>query len=383
MQLKLSLAAATILLSTAVQAEDYISIQYMGYDEESGRTYIHSPAIELSKDFGADYTLKISYTHDSLSGASPTWYDAASGASASLTGGVTTPSNVTYGNLPYSDERNATSLSLVTRFESRDELTLGVNHSVEHDFTSNEASVGYLHYLDESKNRSVTLGVSYQDNTVKIPCYLGNHVCDGISGASGKSVEKGIKVVSAEAGYTQILDTTSLIKGSLFVTRETGYLSNPYMRVVRDYHTAPRITEEHKPDSRLSYGIMVEYDKAFNDQWTGIFSYRLYHDSWEITSHTVNMQLYYAATEKLTLGLNLRAYLQSSAYFYSHEKDHFTDERTASSDRRMGDYASYNTAVSLRYKLTEDLTLNGAVGYYDQPGLYDARYVNVGLKYAF
>ena len=83
MQLKYSLAAALALISFA-NAQNYVSVQYMDYDEDSGRTTIHSPHIELNLDLGVDYTLNLSGVIDSLSGASPTYYDSSSGASAKL-----------------------------------------------------------------------------------------------------------------------------------------------------------------------------------------------------------------------------------------------------------------------------------------------------------
>jgi len=167
MQLKYSIVAISALVSFA-NAQNYVSVQYMDYDEDSGRTTIHSPNIELNLDFGVDYTLNISGVVDSLSGASPTYYDSSSGASAKIPIGSVLTSDIAYGDIPYSDKRKAFSANLTKRLKSRDELSIGYSYSTENDYISNEISLGFLHYLDKSKNRSLDFGLSYQKNKIKI-----------------------------------------------------------------------------------------------------------------------------------------------------------------------------------------------------------------------
>ncbi len=213
---------------------------------------------------GTDYTLNATFTHDSVSGVSPTYYDTQSGASAKVPDGVIYQSDTEYGDTDYEDERKAVSLSLTKRFKNRDELTIGGDYSSEYDYDSTEVSAEYLHYLDSSKNQSITIGGSYQKNDISIYCRLNTGACDSSSGASEKV--KDLEVITTQIGFTQILDKTSLVKTSLFYINEDGYLSNPYMRVIRDYNTNPKIAPEKKPDSRKAYGAMVEYSKALNSR---------------------------------------------------------------------------------------------------------------------
>lgn len=383
MQLKLSLAACGALAISALHADNYVSIQYLGYDEENGRTYIHTPAFEFNVDIGADYTLNATMIHDSVSGASPTYYDASSGASATLPPGTSYPSDIVYGDIPYEEERYAVGVAFTRRFESRDELTLGFNYSNENDYLSKEVSVEYLHYTDPLKNRSVTLGASYQKNDVEIYCFMGTDACDAASGASGRVVSKDLDAVSVELGFAQVLDRFSLAKASLFVIDEEGYLSNPYLRVVRNYATSPRITEERKPDSRRAYGFTLEYDKSFSEEISALFSYRFYDDDWDITSHTFDTKLYYDWEGSVVTGLAFRGYTQSAADFFSGKRDHFTDEKEASSDRRVSAFDSYDVSVTLDYRFDESATINMGFGYYDQPEYFHSIYYNVGMRLMF
>ena len=383
MQLRLSTIACSLLAISSLDAQDYVSIQYMNYDEDSGRTTITTPAIEFNKDFGVDYTLNVTILQDTISGASPTYYDASSGASATLSNTTSYPSNIEYGDIEYEDEREAIGTMLTTRFASRDELSVGYNYSTENDYRSHELSLEYLHYLNQSKNSSFSFGLSYQKNDVEIYCFLGTTECDSSSGASAISVEKDLDVYNFEIGYTQILDKSSLVKGSLFMVDEDGYLSNPYMRVVRDYNTSAMITQENKPSSRRAYGATLQYDKALSNHLSSIVFYRFYDDDWDIISHTFDMKIYYTWNRLLMLGLNFRGYTQSAASFFNARRDYFTDEVYASSDRRVSEFSSYNYGLSCSYTISESITFNGGIGYYEQPNYFDAFYYNVGIKYNF
>ena len=380
---RFSIAACAILALSSLKAEDYVSVQYMSYDEDSGRTTISTPTFEFNKDIGADYTVNFSFLHDTVTGASPTYYDSQSGASATIPKNkVQYQSDIVYGNIPYDDDRKAMSFSLSKRFASRDELTVGLNHSTENDYTSNEISVEYLYFLDKTKNTSFTFGISYQANKVGIDCFLNTGDCDSTSGASGQ-VKKDLDVVSAEIGVTQVIDKTSLVKASVFTIDEDGYLTNPYMRVVRNYYTAPEIAPEVKPDSRRAYGATLQYSKAFTDKFSTVLSYRYYDDDWDIRSHTFNSKFYYSWSSKLTTGFLFRGYTQTQAKFYSPRRDYFTNEKYASSDRRMSEFDSYNYSVTVDYKINKKVTLNLGIGYYDQPDYFDSTYYDVGFKYSF
>jgi len=380
-RLKLSIVASMMLVGANALAEDYISLQYMSYDEDSGKTSIHSPHIEFNKDFGVDYTLNLTYVHDSVTGASPIYYDTTSGATPKLSTGVVLQNDIRYDYVNYEDDRNAYGATLTKRFANRDELSIGLNYSKENDYKSKEISAEYLHYLDPSKNRSISFGISSQQNDILVYCSPASKVCDGSSGAS--QTVKDLKVINLEVGFTQIIDATSLIKSSLFYINEDGYLSNPYMTVVRDYNTNPKIAEDSKPNIRKAFGATLQYSKALNDAISLHGSYRYYNDDWDISSHTIDTQIFYEFNPKLTIGLGGRYYTQTKAKFYSKRRDYFTNEKYASSDPRMRDFESVNYSLSLDYKITDKLSINGSINYYEQFDFFDANYYNIGFKYKF
>jgi len=385
---KLSLVTCTLLAASTVMAEDYVSIQYVQYDENEDRASISSPSIEISKDFGVDYNLKLGFTADSVSGASPTWYDTTSGASAYSRGTGIHKDDVVYRNINYEDDRKAFSALFTTRFESRNELKVGVNYSTENDYEARELSAEYLYYLGTSKNKSLSFGLSYQANEIDVVC-IDNEACDTSSGASGQTMD--LNVMSAEIGFTQILNQDSLAKVSFFYINEDGYLSNPYMNVVRSYDPNSSLVDvvaENKPDKRVAYGATLQYTVALTDKLSSNSSYRFYDDDWDITSHTLSTELYYELGESWILGGGLRFYTQDEAKFYS--AGYFGDEEYASSDKRMRPFDAMNYKISAEYKVSSALSINAGFNYYDQEDNYNddldnfnATYYNIGLKYNF
>jgi len=369
-----------VLATLNVQAEDYVSVQYMQYDESNDRTSISAPSIEINKDFGTDYTLNAQIVSDSVSGASPIFYDASSGPSAYSRGPVN-DGDVTYGNVDYDDQRTAAALLLTTRFDNRDELKMGLNYSSERDYYSYEGSAEYLHYLGEDKNQAVSLGLSYQYNEVLIQECIFNGDCDTQSGASQKEDNT---VLSAEVGFTQIIDTSSYAKAALFTIVEDGYLSSPYHNVVRNYGLSEQtvIVSEARPDSRTAYGTSLAYVKAFGDDLTAHFDYRYYSDDWDIDSHTLSAEVFYEIGDFVVNG-GLRYYMQSEADFYSASKATFTNEQYASSDERLSDFDAMNYKLQVEYHLSETIDLNIGAAYYDQSTGLTATYFTTGIKYKF
>lgn len=371
LKIKLSAVACSLLVASSLMAEDYVSVQYMQYDESDNRASISSPSVELSKDFGVDYTLKVGLTFDSVSGASPTWYDSVSGASA-YSRGTTHKDDAEYGNIEYDDERKVVNALLTTRFASRDELGVGINYSKENDYEARELSGEYLYYLTPSKNQSISAGVSYQSN--KVASY---------DASSGASEFLDLNVISAEIGFTQILNQNSLAKISLFTSNEDGYLTNPYMNIVREKVNSSfvDIVEENKPDKRVSYGATLQYIVALTESISSNSNYRLYSDDWGILSHTISSELYYELGSAWTLGAGLRYYTQSESDFYS--AGYFSDDEYASSDERMRSFDAIGYKANVDYRVSKELSLNVGINFYDQQDSFNATYYNVGLKYRF
>jgi len=384
MQLKISLATATLLSTLALQAEDYVSFQYLQYDENKNRTSVSAPSVMINKDFGVDYTLNASFVADAVSGASQTNYyaDATSGASAIHSRAKAVNADaVTYDNVDYDDTRVAFSAALTTRFDNRDELTVGLNRSNESDFYSTEASAEYMHYLDSSKNQSVSLGFSYMANQILVQCDdTGEGTCDA---SSGGSEEETANTLSTQLSFHQVLNATSYIKPAIFYSKESGYLSNPYLNVVKHNSAGStvNVVSENRPESKTIYGFSLKYAKAFSDNMSLQTFYRFYTDDWDVNSHTVDTDLYYAPNNDWLVKIGLRYYTQSEANFY--KKGYFNNEEFASNDLRLSSFNALTYKTDIEYKYSQKLAYNLGVNFYDQSTDLSATYLMAGFRYSF
>ena len=256
------IASLAIASSNALYAENYVSVEYLQYDENDNRVSVSAPTLSASYDIGTDYTIKGDIVLDAVSGASPTWQpDTTSGASKRNNSG-----DYEYKNQDFDENRAAASLMLTTRFENRDELNTGLDLSRETDFYGNTLSAEYLHYTDASHNQSINVGVSYSFNEILSYDY------DTASGASTRETSNSINV---QAGISQVINASSVIKAEAFAISDDGYLTNPHALVVRDYNTAnQKLTNEIRPDTRVAYGANLKYITALNDDLSYKANYR-------------------------------------------------------------------------------------------------------------
>ncbi len=358
------------MASALLQAENYVSVEYLQYDESDSRVSVKAPSISASYDIGTDYTIKADFVHDSVSGATPSYLpDSGSGASSRTNSG-----DYTHGKQEFDEKRNAYSLLLTTRFENRDELYTGVDYSRESDFDSKTLSLEYMHYTDASHNRSLSLGVAYSYNEILLYDY------DTGSGATAKETSQSISV---QAGVTQVLNAKSSVKIAGFMASDDGYLTNPHSLIVRDYQTDSRLVNEIRPDTRLGYGLDIKYITMLNDDISYQLGYRFYNDDWDISSHTINNDFYYKLNKKFTFGAGLRYYTQTQADFYNGSKDFFTNEVVASSDERLSDFDAFTYKLSVDFRQNDKISYNLGGQFYTQSTGLDATMLTTGIKYRY
>ncbi len=370
------ITAIAIIASSIVQAENYVSVEFLQYDESDSRVSVSAPSLSISHDIGTDYNIKADFVHDAVSGATPAWKsDTGSGAS-SRDDSSSSSSDYSYGKQKFNEERNAGSVLLTKRFDNRDELYTGVDYSRESDFDSKSVSVEYMHYTDNSHNQSVSVGASYAYNEI-----LSYDYYDTGSGASQKETSSSI---NAEIGLSQVLDAKSSLKVAGFVISDNGYLSNPHASVIRDYKMSNRRQSgDSRPDTRLAYGADVKYIRLLTDDLSYQIGYRFYDDDWDIGSHTINNDVYYKVTENLTLGAGVRYYAQTEANFYNGEKDFFSNEEFASSDERLSDFEALTYKGSMDYKFNDKVSFNLGGEFYTQSTGIDATLFTTGVKYRY
>ncbi|MBF0613749.1 MAG: DUF3570 domain-containing protein [Magnetococcales bacterium] len=391
-------AASTLPLILHAAEGDKIGFKQMRYHESDDRISVNYSLLEIQKEIGTDHSVRATLSFDTISGGTPIWVDAVSGASGSATaqadgritvlqnwvdeetnetrtveaGGNISKNGFVYRNTQLEDERRAINLRLTRRTPDRDEITIGGNYSEESDFTSKEGSLSYLYNLDASRNRSITLASSYQLNTAFHPLY---------------ATWKDFHVIQTQLGYTHTFSKYSLGQLNLFHSRQSGTLSNPYQTILRFYTTDGLFWRavEMRPDTRTSSGISGTLVTKIFDDTALHSSYRFYSDDWKMDSHTLEWIAHTRLDEDWVISPMLRYYTQNQAFFHKSgaSGDHFNDIEFGSVDQRLGDYHSTTLGIGIEKKLTEGWQLNLHAASQKQSNGLNMTWFSLGIDYGF
>ncbi len=94
-------------------------------------------------------------------------------------------------------------------------------------------------------------------------------------------------------------------------------------------------------------------------------SYRLYQDSWDVMSHTIEERITREISRKFEIATTLRFYFQSKAKFY--QDYYFNDPGVFySGNNTLATYNSFTIGVRPSYNLTEKTNLSLKLEYFGQ-----------------
>lgn len=277
-RLGLTLLAAAMALPGArpAQAEaaperGQIGFKYLDYAERqpgSDRIKVRAPSIAGMMPIAGEWSVSGSYTYDSLSGASPAYH------TRQLT--------------PMEDQRRAFDVGL-TRYFERGSLTASYSHSKESDYLSRSLSL-LANVLSEDKNTTLSFGIGATTDKIE-PNY------------GGLFDRK--KTVDYLLGVTQVLTRQDILQVNLGYAHGWGYMSDPYKLF------------DQRPRERNRTTLLTRWNHHF-DATDGIarLSYRYYHDTWKIRSHTVTAEYVQPLPAGWKLTPSVRFYRQTAASFY-------------------------------------------------------------------
>jgi hypothetical protein len=273
------LAAALLLpgvqaLADEPPAASSISLRYLDYaDRQSGldRIHAHSPSIAVSAPVASDWSIEGTLTADDVSGASPRYHTAISGASH------------------MHDERKAGDVA-VTRYFRRGTLTAGAAYSTEHDYVSRALSLNGT-VSSEDNNTTWAFGLAGSRDRID-PV---NHVV----------ADEHKRTVSVLAGVTRVLTPNDIGQLTLTRTNGSGYYNDPYKLF------------DNRPRSRRENTVLLRWNHYVDATGgTTRLGYRYFSDSYRIRAHTLSAEYVQPLGGGWSLVPELRLYSQSAASFY-------------------------------------------------------------------
>lgn len=273
------LAAALLLPGVQALADEppaggSISLRYLDYaDRQSGldRIHAHSPSVAVTAPVASDWSIEGTLTADDVSGASPRYHTAISGASH------------------MHDERKAGDVA-VTRYFRRGTLTAGAAYSTEHDYVSRALSLNGT-VSSEDNNTTWAFGLAGSRDRID-PV---NHVV----------VDEHKRTVSVLAGVTRVLTPNDIGQLTLTRTNGSGYYNDPYKLF------------DNRPRSRRENTVLLRWNHYVDATGgTTRLGYRYFSDSYRIRAHTLSAEYVQPLADGWSLVPELRLYSQSAAYFY-------------------------------------------------------------------
>lgn len=342
-----ALLAAALLLPAAVHAETpperaAISVKYLDYKEDQPgleRIRVHAPSISVIAPVAGDWAIAASATTDDVSGASPRYHTAVSGASR------------------MADLRKAGDIA-VTRYLPGGTVSVGAAFSTEHDYRSRALSLqGTLD--SEDKNTTWAFGVGGSDDAIN-PV---NHIV----------TREGRQTVNLLAGVTRVFTPVDI--GQLTYTHSSGhgYYSDPYKLV------------DNRPRKRDQDTLLALWNHRFVGlDATSRLSYRYYRDTFGVSAHTLSAEWVQSLAGGWTLTPSLRLYSQRAANFYF---DPVYDARTGapfppgyvfggsaftSADQRLSGFGAVTAGFKVARQINQDWSVDLKLERYEQRGAWRA-----------
>lgn len=275
------LSAALLLpgLQAPAQAETApeqaeVAIKVLHYrDRQPGleRIHVNAPSLYVLLPFAGRWAVEGSVVSDTVSGASPRYHTAISGASR------------------LSEERHAGDLKL-THYGQRDAWSVGAAYSTEHDYRSRTLSADYRR-ASEDNNTSWSVGAAFSDDTVM--------------SSNDPNLRRGRQTVSLMLGLTQVWTSVDLLQFNLGANLGHGMYSDPYK------------FPDRRPDERQQYTAMLRWNHHFS-AWDATLrsSWRYYADSFGVRANTLEAAWVQPLSRAWSLTPSLRYTSQRAARFY-------------------------------------------------------------------
>lgn len=272
--LALSLPGLAHAQAETAPVEGLVGLKWLDYrDAQPGlkRIRVQAPSVLVRTPAADGISAEAHATVDRVSGASPRYHAAISGASR------------------MTDERRAGDVK-VTRHLDNQAWTLGLAASSENDFHSKAASLrGAWWSADQNTGWSATLSLTR----------------DLIGSSDDPDLHKRRNTLAAAVQLTQAVSRRDLVSTTLTHASGRGFFSDPYKR--------PDVRPDHRHQTAL--GLRWNHHIERSDI-TLRTAYRFYRDSFGVRSHTLEFEPVFSPRIGWAVAPSIRHYSQRAANFY-------------------------------------------------------------------
>ena len=353
------------------KAEDRADYRYEDYKEADGRVHIQTHGAYFDVALRPWLNVQGNYIYDAISGATPT-------GAPSLHG------EPDFATVPVSDIRRAGFVQAAIKAGNHT-LSPQISYSKESDYRSVGVSLSDAIDFNE-KNTTLSIGVSHSFDSI-LPNEGEGH---WVNGEPVFSIDSNQDKDSTDVllGVNQLLGPNDVLNVSFTFGYSSGFLSDPYKRVYFDgngvdyYNPDPDplfryiVWPERRPDTKIREVLFLSYQHYFDKLDAGAeLTYRLHHDDFGITAHTVSLEWHQKIGKIFTLSPLVRFHTQTAADFYN---THFPGDpldqgamplpKYFSADYRLSELDSLTYGASLSAKVYKHFSLEAAYKRYEMYG---------------
>ena len=302
------------------------------YYSDSQQTVVLSPAIEVGSTFNDD-RMRISahVAQDILTSASSEVRTYASKGTIS-------------------DLRNEYQINYESQIPDGT-LAVGVITSDEKDYSSRAISAGGTR---EFFTKNTVIGFGFASGQ------------DKILATGNSSFQENMLHEIYSLSLSQILSKNSLFQMLYDFRVENGFLSSPYRKAkLVTNGTISALSEVH-PRTRNRHALGFKYNFMPSGSKTSYAtSYRLYQDSWDVLSHTLEERITWELSRKFEFSLSFRFYTQSKAKFY---QDYYYNDPGVfySGNNTLATYYSYGLGLRPAWNINDKMNLALKLEYFGQ-----------------
>ncbi len=294
-----------------------ISVKLQSYeDRQPGleRIRVIAPSLYVLAPVAANWALEASLVHDDISGASPRWHSAISGAS-------------------HMSEHRTAGTARVTRYFDRVSVGIGGAFSEERDYRSRAASLD-VRWSTPDNNTTLYAGVGLTRDDI-----------NPVNGVVENEHRRGNEFM---LGVTQAWTKNDLLQLNVGHVVASGYFNDPYKLV------------DKRPRERDQSTVLARWNHYIDPAGVTIrASYRFYRDTFGIRAHTASIEGAHPLGERLTLTPSLRYYTQGKAdFYYDPVYDPVIGEpyppgrpRLSSSDHRLSAFGAITVGAKLEWRI--------------------------------
>jgi hypothetical protein len=330
-------------LPQLLRAENRVEYRYQYYKEDHDRMVIDTHSVYFEQKLIDAIIAKGELIYDGISGATPT-------------GTVLPSGKVALTQLE--DIRRAASMEFDCKL-GQHTLTPGLAYSKESDYESIGISLSDGIEFN-NKNTTLQFGLAHNFDSVR--------KTDRINWADKDSTE-------GYVGISQLLSPKTIFTAAFTLGYDSGYLTDPYRLAgyIPDGFPFTIGVPERRPGYRnkqIVYTSLTQHITPADASIEG--SYRFYHDSYGIFSHTVALSWHQWLGKHLMVESFFRVNQQSAADFYSITfSGPFSDDPAGlhSSDYRLSELYTLDYGLQGTGIINEHLRLTAGYHRYEMNGL--------------